>query len=856
MALHPPAGGALSLVRPRMAPMLSLLSILVASAASSPHGEVEGPALLVQDAAAFELAGHLQHGGLFALPSISESERVPRAVPHRGEIVLRVAAGAGALRLDGLDVRVVEHALDARVAITQEGEACLVSEGVPPRRLEASAGDAAFVARQDGNAIGAGRCTLFPPASAPPDARLVWTAAEGCPDEGTTVTAPDGTRHRLPGPAGGRALVLRPGSDGPSTFELGSGTELDRVEYARVEALEPSGLARLRLVRTVPVGSAPPGGTDLALPVELAPDAMVELAFAAPTPSAQTARAWTAIVDVRAEWHAAEAHERPGTTTTPVEAGAHGAPDGARFVDAGRTAGVSAVHLEGPAQQLDIRPTMGPGAAWGDVDGDGWPDLYLVQGAGREGMDPLPNRLLRNTGEGRFEDVTAASGTGDAGAGMGALFFDAEGDGDLDLYVANYGADALYRNDGGGRFTRVADFDGGDRWSASICAADVDRDGDLDLYVTSYLRFDLDAMPSVEELGRYQREDPIAMLPFAFPGEANRFLRNESTGERLCFVDATDELGLADPEGRGMQAVFWDFDRDGDDDLYVANDVSFNALFRNEGDGTFADVSFSTGLDDPRGGMGLAVGDVDEDGDEDLFLTNWQLEANALYLNGVHSTSVARRRSTFHDGTVAAGLGPAGIGVTSWGTELFDADDDGDLDLFVANGYTSPDYASTGICVGQPNHYFEGDGQGRFTERSSTAGEALAVALPSRAAVACDYDRDGRVDLLVTANNGRAQLLRNETPHPGHWLGIALRARGANPFAIGAEVTVRAGERTWRRSLRAGTGYLGGNAPELHFGLGTVDRVDEIVVRWPSGTRSRHPAPAVDAFARIEEPGP
>jgi hypothetical protein len=530
------------------------------------------------------------------------------------------------------------------------------------------------------------------------------------------------------------------------------------------------------------------------------------------------------------------------------------------LVDRGPELGAFDSHLEGPDEQLDIRPTMGPGVAWGDVDTDGWNDLYLVQGGGRVGSVVPPNRLLRNDGGRRFADVTAEVGGGDRGAGMGALFFDGDGDGDLDLYVANYGADVVFANEPGERLPRLVDVSAaagvrGEKWSAGVAASDFDRDGDLDLYVTSYLVYDPALMPPTGELA-YRREDPIEMLPFAFPGQANTFLKNESDAGGMRFIDVTDELKLADEQGRGMQPIFFDFDRDGDDDLYVANDVSYNVLFRNEGDGTFLDVSFSTGLDDPRGGMGLATGDVDGDGDEDVFLTNWELEANALYLNNLLSNKSRKHRiATFRDGIVASGLGPAGIGATSWGAELFDAENDGDLDLFVANGYTSPDYESTGICVGQPNHFFENDGRGRFTVASAKAGGALARRLPSRAVVGCDFDQDGDVDLVVTANNGPVQLLRNELrpADKGHWLLIRLRGANGNTHAIGADVTVHAGGRPWRRQLRAGTSYLGGNPPELHFGLGAADAIESIEVRWPSGATTSHTADGVDRIVTLSE---
>jgi hypothetical protein len=521
------------------------------------------------------------------------------------------------------------------------------------------------------------------------------------------------------------------------------------------------------------------------------------------------------------------------------------------------------VHLEGPDLQLDIRPTMGPGAAWGDVDGDGWVDLFLPQGGGREGCAPPTSRFFRNDKGKGFVDESEQRGLALTGAGMGALFYDADGDADLDLFVANYGKNRFLLNDGKGHFTDASDAVGltGDAWHAAVSAADYEGDGDLDLYVTSYLRYDTSQMPSDEELGRYQREDPVEMLPYAFPGERKQLLRCDLTPGKdgapptIRYVDVAQDLGLDDPNGRGMQAVWWDFDQDGDQDLVLANDVSPNRFWRNEGGGKLKDVGFSTGLDDPRGSMGLAVGDVDGDLDEDLFVSNWQLESNALYVNNLRHTSAKSRVSTFRDRAVEAGLGQLSVGVTSWGCELADFDLDGDLDLFYADGYTSPDYETTGICVGQPCHYFENDGTGTFTPAFEKAGPDVAVPLPSRAAVACDFDQDGDLDLVVTANNARVRLLRNTLDHgPRHWLGLRLRGAGANTHAIGALVTLEFAGRKQVRSLRAGIGYLSGNAPELHFGLGAGSGPATCTVRWPSGQESTHVLDGVDRFATIAQP--
>ncbi|MEY2786103.1 MAG: hypothetical protein RL277_2315 [Planctomycetota bacterium] len=539
---------------------------------------------------------------------------------------------------------------------------------------------------------------------------------------------------------------------------------------------------------------------------------------------------------------------RIGGAARPAMKAATGGP----FVDVTREAGIESLHLEGPDLQLDIRPTMGPGAALADFDGDGAVDIFLPSGGGREGSTAPRAQLYRNLGGLRFAQISEQAGLATQGAGMGALAADFDGDGDADLLLANYGVCRLFENDGKAHFREISERlpqHGVQRWWTAASAADADGDGDLDLYITAYLLYDESKMPPPEEFERYQREDPMAMLPFAFPGERKLYLENRliHAGQRgeLAFVDRTEEFKLSDETGRGMQAIWWDFDRDGRSDLYLANDVSPNRFWRNEGTG-FKDISLGTGLDDPRGSMGLAAGDVDGDLDEDLFVTNWQLESNALYLNNLKHNSPKSRISAFRDVAVQAGLAQASVGVTGWGAQFGDLDLDGDLDLVYANGYTSPDYESTGICVGQPCHWFANDGAGRFTQVRESG--ALAEPLANRCLLACDFDRDGDLDLLVTANNGPARLLENRIARAeNRWLGVRLEAKGANRAAIGAEVELVTEKGTQLRTVRAGEGYLGSNAPELHFGLGKASEIRSVRVRWPDGSTSTH-AP-VDAGA-------
>jgi len=797
------------------------------------------------------------------LPEVHESELVRRLVPFDGEVEIYLwSASRAKLLTAGLSY--IDHEPTEQL-VESNGKLLMLSDMRLPWKVSYRAyeGEAGYInldlipelARLDGNRalmndipssadVPRIELEVFPPGEGadPYPRELAWIASYGL--NGRRVRSAPGCYQAL--------RIERWDEDYWSlqvcdqlilaaTAEVDLERLLPTIEYAQLE-FAPS---------TFMPGSVQGQLEDLDQWVG-DPEQAIRLRADVPAPPSEgPSRTWVAVVRVEA----GSAGE--SLSATRLASVRHADPKD-RFDDEANFADLGMVHMEGPRLQLDIRPTMGPGAAWGDVDGDGLVDLYLVQGGGREGSVVPRNRLYKNEGGGNFADITTSSNTGDQGAGMGALFCDLDSDGDLDLYVANYGRDVLYWNDGAGVFTKAADgvIPDHDLWSAGVAASDYDKDGDLDLYITSYLDYDESKMPPMDELERYQREDPVAMLPFAFPGQRNVFLRNDVNEDDLRhFSDVTEELGLLDEQGRGMQALFWDFDQDGDDDLYVANDVSFNTLFRNEGDGSFRDVTFLVGLDDPRGGMGLTVGDVDRDGDEDLFLTNWQLEANALYQNNLINRAGRKLHTgTFADHTVQSRLGPAGIGVTSWGCELFDADNDGDLDLFVANGYTSPDYESTGICVGQPNHFFLNDGRGRFREAHDQGGMALTERLPSRGAVACDYDQDGLLDVLVTANNSRVQLLKNRGQSLGHWINLRLAGSNGNTHAIGARVHARCGDDTFVASLRAGTGYLTGNAPELHLGLGEHERIEELTIYWPSGKVTTHTDLATDRVLAIQEP--
>ncbi len=806
------------------------------------------------------------------IPLTSRSATVQRAVPNSKGIQLRIQnMNGGEVEINAVTVRIVSHPSDSQI-LERDGE--LIVVGPPVFAFEKGNSQepeylSPYLARQDG--IGYSVWWLrYRSAFEPPEGYSLITIDTY--SEGYWGFDDHGAR------AGCSRTVCTVADRGSMHGWLCAG--IDQQFYAKTKALDVEQCQQFELQSAqhqtaLRTGSTDPStSVDVLSAVRLADDEarllsfneFIEINLPAP-PVSQRSSTCTLLLtlDVKTVSEFTVTREWPADETEPekqpdfwTQAWPHHDLNPRTFV-----------HLEGPDLQLDIRPTMGPGLAAGDVNGDGTPDLYLVQGSGREGTLAPPNALYLNySTRNAFDFVTysvSVSGTEHRGAGMGALFFDAEGDGDLDLYVANYGTDVLFTNDGTGKFEDATEMAGitGDRWSAGIAAADADLDGDLDLYVTSYLVYDESLMPTDEGFDRYQREDPVAMLPFAFPGDRNVFWRNDSwqagadggsTGP-LRFTDMTEELGLLDEQGRGMQPVFWDFDRDGDQDLYVANDVSYNTLWRNEGGKSFTNVSFTTGMDDPRGGMGVSIGDADGDGDEDLFLTNWQLEPNALYMNNLITTRSRKSYiATFRDTIVRSKLGRFGVGYTSWGAELFDADLDGDLDLFVANGYTSPDYESTGICVGQPNHFFLNQGEGKFAPAFES--KVLKERLPSRAALACDFDRDGDLDLAITANNGPFTLLTNNSDvlTGAHWLGVQLRGAAPNTFGIGAEVSLVRGDRLLRRSMRSGGSYLAGNAPELVFGLADHDEAVVLNIRWPSGGESEHRIEKVDRYVTIEEP--
>jgi enediyne biosynthesis protein E4 len=518
------------------------------------------------------------------------------------------------------------------------------------------------------------------------------------------------------------------------------------------------------------------------------------------------------------------------------------------FTETAAAAGIDFVHRRGESGDKQLPETMGAGVAWLDFDGDGWLDLYAVQsGPFPPAGDPgAANRLFRNRGDGTFEDWTDRAGVGHRGYGQGVLAADLDGDGSTDLYLTDFGPDAFLRNRGDGTFadaTAAAGLGAGG-WSSSAAAADADGDGDLDLYVARYLVYDpaADVFCGDAETGERSYCDPSI-----FAGAGDLFYRNRGDG---TFADATAAAGLGGAQGRGLGVVFSDLDGDGRPDLYVANDLTLNLLFRNRGDGTFEDLSLVSGAavdraGKPEAGMGIGVGDFDGDGDPDLVVTNFDVETNDLYdnLGGMQ----------FEDRSAASGFGPPSFNLLGFGVAVADFDLDGDLDAFVADGHIFERPRRDNVRYAQPELLLAGDGRGRFRAETCAAGAGgLTV---GRGLAAADYDGDGDPDLALAASGGPLALLRNDV-RGRPWLGVVLRGRGANPQAVGARaVLTTTGGRRQSRWVLAGDSYQSTSDRRLLFAWPDGDQPAALTVTWPSGETLRLAAPAAGRYLVVGPPG-
>jgi enediyne biosynthesis protein E4 len=540
------------------------------------------------------------------------------------------------------------------------------------------------------------------------------------------------------------------------------------------------------------------------------------------------------------------------------------------FREAAAEVGLNFQHFTGATGQFFMPEIMGAGAALFDYDNDGDLDAYLLQGALldekkklTEAMFPPPrdrqpgHRLFRNelipTGKLRFTDVTATAGVGHRGYGMGAAAGDYDNDGDVDLYVTSFGANVLYRNNGNGTFSDVTLAAGAGlddpRWSTSAAFVDYDRDGHLDLFVCNYVDFTVN--------GNKRCLAPTGELDYCAPASYSpvpaRLFRNEGNGK---FADVTQMAGIGAAFGPGLGVTCADFNRDGWTDIYVANDGMANLLWLNKGDGTFEEAGLLAGAaygadGAARAGMGVTAGDFDNDDDDDLLVTNLTRQGSTLYRNN--------GRGLFDDATTEFNLTQPSFLSTGFGTAWFDYDNDGWLDLFAANGAVTllPGQRGQSYPFRQRNQLFHNDGGRGFREVTARAGAAFERAEVSRAAAFGDVDNDGDVDALVTNNNGPVRLLLNQTAQltpRSYWLQVKLLGVKDNRDGSGARVALlrKNALPLWRRVHSDGS-YLAASDLRAHFGLGTSARVEAIGVVWPSGARELWTKVRADALNTLRQ---
>lgn len=517
-----------------------------------------------------------------------------------------------------------------------------------------------------------------------------------------------------------------------------------------------------------------------------------------------------------------------------------------RFAEVAEAAGIHFNHVNGMVGERWLVEIMGAGAALADFDGDGLLDVYLVQGgplADRSGKLPC-DRFYRQLGGDalRFEDVTDQAGVCADGYGMGVASGDFDNDGDVDLFVANFGANHLLENLGDGRWRDIAAAAGvaGDAWSVSASFADVDGDGRLDLYVGNYLDFAFATRKRCTD----NESRPSYCSPEVYEPAPDRLYRNLGDGR---FADVSAAAGIHAASGAALGVVIRDFDNDGKQDIFVANDMADNLLWMNRGDGTFADDALMAGVAVNGDGMveasmGVAAQDFDADCDIDLFLTHLAAQTNTLYVNN--------GRGWFTDRANTTGVAAASIPDTGFGTAWFDADNDGDLDLFSANGAVTAIAGQApgplGLPLRQPNRLWLNDGQ-RYWETPNV--DALQVAEVSRGTALGDVDNDGDLDLLVTNNRGAARLYRNDSAS-GHWLGISLADAGGST-TIGSRVRLEGAACTVRHVAADGS-YGSANDPRVHFGLGADATPKHVRVVWPDGVAQRFGPLAVDRYHRLQ----
>lgn len=548
-------------------------------------------------------------------------------------------------------------------------------------------------------------------------------------------------------------------------------------------------------------------------------------------------------------WRAAEG--KPAPATPP--------PSEFRFEDVTEAAGIRFRHDDCRNGVANMMEQIGPGVAVLDYDGDGWLDLYFVNGRDRYGRGlKRQNALYRNNRDGTFTDVTEQAGVPGTGYGMGTAVADYDNDGDADLYVCQYGKNALYRNNGDGTFTDVTDrarvdgMDFGEPFHVGATWLDYDRDGRLDLFVTCYVDFERGPRLCDDVVSEDQRRFLHGCPPTRYPAAHCLLYRNNGNG---TFSQVTRQAGIYIENGKSLGVVAADFDDDNWPDIYVANDSTPSFLFRNKGNGTFEEIADTAGVavgsrdGNPMAGMGVDWGDWRNDGRLGLFVTDYYEYPNHLWENMGDGTLI--------EVTFPSGVGAPSLNFLGFGGGFLDFDNDGWLDIFVANGHVVPEIGqpSEGARYKQHPQLFRNIDGTRFEEVTAKAGSAFSILRAGRGAVWADLWNRGVCDILIAANTDAPLLMKNVSPvaKRRHFLSLRLVGTKSSRDAIGARVWVTSGSARQMREVKSGVSYLSGGDLRLHFGLGEAARADKVEILWPSGRRDTFIDLAADIFYQITE---
>lgn len=552
-----------------------------------------------------------------------------------------------------------------------------------------------------------------------------------------------------------------------------------------------------------------------------------------------------------------------------------GTPLGYSFVDVARQSGLNAKTIYGGEHKNRyLLETTGCGVAFFDFDHDDWIDIFLVNGTRLEGFPGVPkdqvpvSRLFKNNRDGTFTDVTLKAGVGRSGWGQGCCVGDYNNDGWNDLFVSYYGQNVLYKNNGDGTFTDVTvkaglvqppGPNGRPRWNSGCAFVDYDKDGHLDLFVANYIDFDIKTAPIPEAAGCAYKGIQVACGPPGLEGGKNILYRNNGDG---TFTDVSQKAGILDTLGTyGLSVVVSDFDNDGWPDIYVANDSTAATFYRNQKNGTFKDEAIESGIayspdGKPQAGMGVSVGDFNRDGSFDIVKTNFAGDTDSLYQN--------LGDGTFEDRTYLSGIG-VNTRYLGWGVGFFDPDNDGWLDILVCNGHVYPEVDSTHIDAPYAEHkyVYRNLRNGQFEDVTDIAGSGMTEPAPARGCAFGDYDNDGDIDVVVNCVNAYPQLLRcdrTSSAKQRNWIKLRLVGTKSNRTGIGARLTVTATNMPGKPlaqidEVRSGGSYYSQNDLRLHFGLDSATKADTVEIVWPSGTHDTLKDLAANHLYVVEEGG-